>query len=196
MISDEEYARLESIEETFLDLRIKLAQQEEFIGQQESEKTLRGESKIMKNLNIFWCATICFVWMISCPGLSSAHPSLLIHLERPDRGVSFQVEVAQTPQALEQGLMDRQTLAKDAGMLFIFPKVQYVQFWMKNTYLALDMIFMDQNKRVVQLHAQANPLDLTRIMSLKPVKYVLEIAAGSIKDHDIQEGDLLSWELY
>lgn len=121
--------------------------------------------------------------------------STILYLERSGQSIPFQVEVACTPQALAQGLMNRHYLDQDAGMLFVFPKPQNVKFWMKNTYLALDLIFMDQNFKVVQLYANARPLDLKKIESDQIIKYVLEISAGSIQHHDIRKGDLFKTEL-
>ena len=121
--------------------------------------------------------------------------STILHLERSSgQSIPFQVEIACTPQALTQGLMNRHDLDQDAGMLFVFPKPQYAEFWMKNTYLALDLIFMDQNFKVVQLYADARPLDLKKIKSDQIIKYVLEISAGSIQHHGIQKGDLFRTE--
>ena len=128
------------------------------------------------------------------PSVASNSQHTILYLERSTDSVAFHVDIASTPQALAQGLMNRHHLAKDAGMLFVFPKLQKTKFWMKDTYLTLDLVFMDENFNVVQLHENAQPLDLTKIDSDVPVKYVLEISAGSIQHHNIQKGDLFKAE--
>ncbi|MGI4850509.1 MAG: DUF192 domain-containing protein [Janthinobacterium lividum] len=126
--------------------------------------------------------------------LSSNDQHTTLSLDRSTESIAFHVDIASTPQALAQGLMNRRHLAKDAGMLFVFPKLQKTKFWMKDTYLALDLVFMDENFNVVQLHENAQPLDLTKIESDVPIKYVLEISAGSIQHYNIQKGDLFKAE--
>jgi uncharacterized membrane protein (UPF0127 family) len=115
----------------------------------------------------------------------------LISLERPYHKVFFKVENADTPSTLKSGLMNRHSIAKNSGMLFIFPIPQIVSFWMKDTLIPLDLIFIKENGKVVQFYFNAQPLTLDIISCKIPVKYVLEVPAGSIQDHNIQLGDSL-----
>ncbi len=103
---------------------------------------------------------------------------------------SFTVEVADDPVEMEVGLMHRKVMADDHGMIFLFgapPRV--VSFWMKNTLIPLDMLFVDENGTISHIHHNAKPLDLTPISSEKPVTTVIEINAGLAKKYAIQEGD-------
>lgn len=99
------------------------------------------------------------------------------------RGVSgtvqrFGVEVADDPDERAQGLMFRQKMPMAAGMLFVFPAPKQATFWMKNTPLALDMIFADAAGRVTRVHENARPLDETLIDGGPGVAFVLEINGG------------------
>ncbi|WP_415184624.1 DUF192 domain-containing protein [Phaeovulum sp.] len=90
----------------------------------------------------------------------------------------FSVEIADDPGKRAKGLMGRQKLASGAGMLFIYEQPQEVAFWMKNTPLPLDMVFIDQQGRVVRVHDGAVPFDETPIPSGAAVLMVLEINGG------------------
>jgi uncharacterized membrane protein (UPF0127 family) len=114
-----------------------------------------------------------------------------VSLARPHHKVSFQVEIARAPHELNYGLMNRHSLAKSSGMLFIFPKTQQASFWMKNTLIPLDIIFVQEDGKVVQIHEKAQPLNPDPIHSRTPIKYALELAAGSVQDQNIQLGDRL-----
>lgn len=89
------------------------------------------------------------------------------------------VEVAADEDSRELGLMFRNSLAPDAGMLFEFDKDQPVAMWMKNTYISLDMVFIASNGRVVNIERNTTPESLDVIESAGPVRAVLEVAAGT-----------------
>ncbi len=92
---------------------------------------------------------------------------------------SFQIEVVTTPQDMARGLMYRTELAEDAGMLFYFGGAESEKrFWMKNTLIPLDMIFIKRDGTIHHIHENAVPHDLTRISSQGPVAAVLEINGG------------------
>lgn len=105
---------------------------------------------------------------------------------------SFTVEIADTPKAREKGLMYRTHLDSDAGMLFDFHKDRQVAFWMQNTLIPLDMVFIGADGRVRNVHANARPLDPTAIPSDGPVRYVLEIAGGRAAEIGLEPGDAVS----
>lgn len=102
-----------------------------------------------------------------------------VHL-RGDWGQGrFSVEVADDPEERAQGLMNREDLSQWAGMLFVYPDPRQVGFWMKNTLIPLDMIFIDKTGTVARVHANAEPGDLTPIMGGSPdIKAVLEVNGG------------------
>ncbi len=90
----------------------------------------------------------------------------------------FQVEIADNDATREHGLMFRKSLAPDRGMLFDFKQPRYVAFWMKNTLIPLDMLFIDKDGVVVSIARNATPLSDTPIPSGAAVLGVLEIAGG------------------
>ncbi len=90
----------------------------------------------------------------------------------------FSVEVADDPGERSMGLMHRESMAKSAGMLFVYERPQRVAFWMRNTLIPLDMIFIDADGVVTRIHENAVPLDETAIEGGDKVQYVLEINAG------------------
>ncbi|WP_170759868.1 DUF192 domain-containing protein [Ruegeria lacuscaerulensis] len=92
--------------------------------------------------------------------------------------ISFDIELAVTPQERARGLMFRESLPQRSGMLFIFDPPQPVAFWMKNTLIPLDIVFVDRAGTVTSVHANAQPGDLTPIEGGDSVFAVLEINAG------------------
>ena len=102
---------------------------------------------------------------------------------------SFTVEIADTPDKRSQGLMFRKSMAEDAGMLFTFERDQIASFWMKNTEIPLDMLFISRDGRIADLHRNAQPHSLRSIRSKMPVFAVLEINAGLTARLGIRVGD-------
>jgi hypothetical protein len=101
----------------------------------------------------------------------------------------FTVEIADTASEREHGLMGRTDLAISAGMLFEFPESAVVAFWMKDTPIPLDMLFVDQDGRIVHIAQRAVPYDYTPISSLVPVTEVLEVNGGTADRLGIHDGD-------
>ncbi len=101
----------------------------------------------------------------------------------------FRVEIAETEATREQGLMFRKHLAPDQGMLFDFKIPQPVSFWMKNTLIPLDMLFIDSGGRVISIAHEATPLSETPIPSGGEVLGVLEIAGGRAAEIGAEPGD-------
>ena len=102
--------------------------------------------------------------------------------------MQFRVEVADDPQERNQGLMFRESMPRFAGMLFVYPEPDRVAFWMKNTLIPLDMLFLDASGTVVKIHAGAVPLDLTPIHGGNAIQYVLEVNAGLADDLGMSVG--------
>lgn len=101
----------------------------------------------------------------------------------------FTVEVAVTPEELAQGLMFRKTMPKDHGMLFVFGNEAMRTFWMKNTLIPLDIIFVDADGKIVKIHENAKPLDETPISSDLPVFAAIELNGGMAKHFGLVVGD-------
>ena len=117
----------------------------------------------------------------------SGENRLVLHTATGDH--PFTVEVVDTPESRAQGLMFRQSLAPDAGMLFDFKENREVAFWMRNTFIPLDMIFIAPNGTVETIHVNARPHDPTSIPSGKPVQFVLEIPGGRSVEIGLKPGD-------
>jgi len=108
--------------------------------------------------------------------------------------VKIRVEFARTPEEWQKGLMNRSSLPKNSGMLFIFPDEKDRSFWMKDTLMPLDIIFVSSVGRVNEI-TTLNPCQKTEICqsynSKTPAQYVLEINAGQTEKWKIMEGDIL-----
>ena len=126
-------------------------------------------------------ATLLFA--CSAPG----EETLVLHTAKGD--FTFHVEIAETDASREKGLMFRTSLAPDAGMLFDFHREAQQAFWMQNTYIALDMIFIAADGTVKTIHENARPMDTTAIPSEVPVRFVLEIAGGRSAAIGLKAGD-------
>ncbi|MSO93901.1 MAG: DUF192 domain-containing protein [Rhodospirillales bacterium] len=101
----------------------------------------------------------------------------------------FTVELALTGEEQEQGLQGRPALPADRGMLFDFGRTRVISMWMKNTVVALDMVFIAADGRVVKIVENTTPLSLATISSGEPARGVLEVAAGTAKRLGLKRGD-------
>ena len=108
----------------------------------------------------------------------------------------FTVELALTPAQQEQGLMFRRELAPNAGMLFVFPETQPAVFWMKNTLIPLDMLFIAADGRIADIHERAVPMSEANIVSKVPVKAVLELNGGTVARLGIKPGNVVSHPVF
>lgn len=110
-------------------------------------------------------------------------------LTADNRALEFTVEIAITQGQRELGLMDREALDKSRGMLFDFGKQRRVTMWMKNTYLPLDILFIDQEGVIRHIKENALPLSEEMIDSEKNVRFVLEINSKTARQMNISIGD-------
>lgn len=108
----------------------------------------------------------------------------------------FAVELASTPQEQATGLMFRRELPEGRGMLFDFHRDQPTSFWMKNTYIPLDMIFIRGDGRILRIAENTVPLSETLIPSGGPVRAVLEVIAGTAKRLGIAPGDRVGHPIF
>jgi uncharacterized membrane protein (UPF0127 family) len=106
----------------------------------------------------------------------------------------FIVEVAATPEEQANGLMNRANLAPDRGMIFPFDTPRQASFWMKNTLIPLDIIFVRTDGSIANIAANTVPLDLSPVLSIEPVGAVLEIPGGRAAELGIRPGDKVSWQ--
>lgn len=103
--------------------------------------------------------------------------------------VSMDIEIAETDYETETGLMYRKSMGENQGMLFIFPDIRQHFFHMKNTEFGLDIIFLDENLKIVSFQENAKPFDEKLLPSKVPVKYALEINAGLSEKWLLEVGD-------
>lgn len=103
------------------------------------------------------------------------------------------IEIADNEAETTQGLMYRRTMPDSCGMVFIFADSQPRSFWMKNTYLPLDILYLDESKKIVTIQANRTPFSEEQIPSFENAKYVLEVNAGYCKRKGIMKGDVLKW---
>jgi len=108
-----------------------------------------------------------------------------------ERDVRYRIEIAANDAARTQGLMYRRHLPEDQGMLFDFHTSQQVSFWMQNTYIPLDMLFIDSRGVIRKIVRNTEPLSTRSIPSDHAVRYVLEVNASQTERHGIQVGDSL-----
>lgn len=123
-------------------------------------------------------------------------PVSTLRIATPDGPAIFKVEVASDQASQEQGLMYRRHMARNAGMLFDFHTPSYVSFWMKNTVLPLDMIFIRQDGTISTVAADAKPYSLDLIKSAEAVRAVLEVNAGRAAALGIAPGQRVSGAIF
>ncbi|HEV2818124.1 MAG TPA: DUF192 domain-containing protein [Allosphingosinicella sp.] len=114
-------------------------------------------------------------------------------VESGGRRHGFTVEVARTPDQQARGLMGRRSLAADAGMLFPYDPPQPASFWMRNTLIPLDMIFIRADGSIARIAANTVPLSETPVTVAEPVTAVLELRGGRAAELGIRAGDRVSW---
>ncbi|WP_074204033.1 DUF192 domain-containing protein [Parasphingorhabdus marina] len=110
-----------------------------------------------------------------------------------DQTHRFTVELAQSPEQQARGMMFRTELAPDKGMLFPFPTEKMASFWMKNTVIPLDIIFIRSDGTIESIAARATPYSLEPVQSGEPVAAVLELAGGRAAELSLQPGDRVDW---
>ena len=114
------------------------------------------------------------------------------------KGEKFSVELAETSEKQALGLMFREEMAEDHGMLFIFPAEGMRSFWMKNTRIPLDILYFDAELKLVSVSENARPCktrNCPTYPSKGPARYVLELNAGKAAELGVQPGDLLELRL-
>jgi len=108
----------------------------------------------------------------------------------------FEVEIAKTPTQQAQGLMYRRSMPANAGMLFVYTRPQPVSYWMKNTFIPLDMIFIGANGRIVNIRQRTVPHSLVPVRSKGKVQAVLELNGGTTSRLGIKVGDSVRHEIF
>jgi uncharacterized membrane protein (UPF0127 family) len=142
-----------------------------------------------------WTAFLLFGLLIAAGPLRAAGPQTLEIASKT--GVhTFAVEIADTEAAREKGLMFRKELPEGRGMLFDFHREQDVSFWMQNTYIPLDMIFIRGDGRILRIAENTEPLSTRIIPSGGPVLAVLEVIGGTARKLGITPGDRVAFPIF
>ena len=138
-------------------------------------------------LQLFRLLLFVLFGLLPLTACSASEERLVLHTDQGE--FTFNIELVETPESRAEGLMFRESLADEAGMLFDFKEVRPVSFWMRNTLIPLDMIFIAPDGTVETIHVNARPLDPTGIPSQVPVQFVLEIPGGRSVELGLKPGD-------
>jgi uncharacterized membrane protein (UPF0127 family) len=138
---------------------------------------------------------VAWIAIVLMPALAACDPTPTVVIVAPDRSLrgSVKVEIAATPDARELGLMYRNHLDENAGMIFVFPSPSATHFWMKNTLIPLDMFFADSSGKVLGIVANAQPYSEAMLGGFEGTLYVLEVNAGYGAKHHVEAGDRLEF---
>mgnify|MGYP001579917310 CR=1 FL=1 len=143
---------------------------------------------LRKRSRLILVSVVLLFFLVGC----RVSPTVQIH------GIDISVEIADTPQEREQGLMFRDELCERCGMLFIFEEEGKQIFWMKNTLIPLDIIFIDRNSAITDI-VQAEPCAQDPCETYTPTSdspYVLEVNKGFSEQHHLQKGDVVTLPFY
>ncbi len=151
---------------------------------------MRAKYKIALGLAV--AVVLTFVLAFAVTGFASSPSTVTVQSAGGENHV-FNVEVARTREEMARGLMNRTELAADAGMVFLFEDEDYRSFWMKNTLIPLDIIFIGKDGLIRHIHPMALPLDETSIPSGAPAAAVLEINGGKAQELGIAVGDKVTY---
>lgn len=105
----------------------------------------------------------------------------------------IEIEIADNNYERQLGLMNRKEMKENEGMLFIFDKLELQSFWMRNTLISLDIMFVDNQKKIVTIHKNTKILSDNSYPSSQPSIYVVEVLAGFTDRHNIKVGDKIDW---
>lgn len=153
---------------------------------------------IGRSLPLAWCVVVVAALM----ALAEAAPASItfeesaLTIDAAEGSFEFRVEMAVSPQQRSQGLMFRESLEEDRGMLFDFGRPQVASMWMRNTYVPLDMLFIDAAGRITQIAANTQPLSDAVVASREPVRAVLELRGGVSAKLGIKPGDRVIHPLF
>jgi len=103
------------------------------------------------------------------------------------------IEIADNDAETTQGLMFRRSMPDSCGMIFVMKENEPHSFWMKNTYIPLDIIFIDESKKIVTIQSNTTPFSEAEVPSYEKAKFVLEVNAGYCKRKGIEKGNLVKW---
>ena len=158
-------------------------------------------------LSFLFVIALSLLTLASCQSESSSSPNETLDIPFTPSGLleligedgtvitSVAIEIARGDSARARGLMDRKSLPARGGMLFFDEEERDQTFWMKNTLIPLDIIFIDADSQVVNIAKRTRPLSEDRVSSTGPAKYVLEVRAGFADSYNLDETTRVRWRL-
>ncbi|WP_149275040.1 DUF192 domain-containing protein [Pareuzebyella sediminis] len=160
----------------------------------------------MRNLKVIHYLLIGFIGLLSCkdspkkiiktePIIFKKEGALQIFDSKKDSLLAtIDIEIADSDYETQTGLMYRSAMKLSEGMLFIFPDEAMHSFYMKNTEIPLDLIFIKKNHSIANIQENAQPYDESSVSSKVPVQYVLEVNAGLVEKWGVEVGDSIAFE--
>ncbi|MEM9740564.1 MAG: DUF192 domain-containing protein [Pseudomonadota bacterium] len=142
-------------------------------------------------LRAAFLAALIAILLLPWAGPSAAFEASTLSVQTRSGKHDFTIEIARTPQEQALGLMHRRALAQDYAMLFPFERAREASFWMRDTYVSLDMVFIKQDGVVHRIERGTEPLSLRSVPSRGPVIAVLEFVAGTADRIELQVGDVV-----
>lgn len=141
---------------------------------------MRAAARVLAVLTITWSAM----------GCQEQSPANLPTVKMRIGSRTYVLEVARTHEQQETGLMKRDSMPEDHGMIFVFPSERILSFWMKDTRIPLDIVFLNSSGRVVSIH-QMKPYDESSTSSDAPARYAIELNKGQATAAGVKPGDVL-----
>ena len=131
------------------------------------------------------------------PGEIPFQPEGVLAFERPDgsRITAIAIEVAESDSAQSRGLMERRKLSPRTGMFFPYEEADRHSFWMANTYIPLDIIFVGPDSQIVDIARNTRPLSRESLSPSEPAQYVVEVRAGFSERHGLSDSTRIDWRL-
>ncbi|CAN5414297.1 hypothetical protein BH23BAC2_BH23BAC2_11190 [soil metagenome] len=126
---------------------------------------------------------------VETPAIEFKKEGELLLLKGQQVTAKIDIEIADSPYEWETGLMYRESMERNQGMLFIYPNAAPRSFYMKNTYIPLDIIFYSSDTTVISFKENAIPMDETSIPSNGPARFILELNTGKVAEWNIEVGD-------
>lgn len=150
----------------------------------------------------FFFQLICFLFFLTiggiyCQQVSVRKDGILAFLK--DDGsliVSVNVEIADTSQSRISGLMFRELKDFSSGVLFLYEEAKYRSFWMRDTPGSLDIIFIGEDLKIINIAQKTAPMSDTSYLSRSPAKYVVEVKGGFSGKYGVKAGDKISWQRF
>ena len=160
---------------------------------------------LKKNIAFLWCLGFLSLTIVGCKeekksvkqtevSFTKEADLSIFKIASDSTEVKLDIEIADTDYDIQTGLMYRNSMDPNQGMLFIFDDVRERFFYMKNTQIPLDIIYIDANQKIVSFQKNAKPLDESSLPSNIPAKYVLEVNAGLVDTWLVKEGDSISYK--